>query len=199
MGEFILKRIEMTLDDASFERAIKEIRDLENVLSEAVWKLIEHLTEQGVEIARINIASMGAVDTSVLFESMTGWYDSGAHIGHIYTDLDYAVLVEYGTGIVGEGSPHPGLGDGDWNNPDSVEVKGNTYSVYDQNEHGEKGWWYPSPTGWYTPKDGVTNEEGLSLAWTKGMPSRPFMYNTMKELEQYVEENGGRIIASYIP
>lgn len=199
MGEFVLKNIEMTLDADSIERAIKEIRDLNKVLHEAVGKLIQDLTDKGVEIARIEIASMGAVDSSTLFESMTGWYDSGAHIGHVYTDLEYAILVEYGTGIVGEGSPHPGIGDADWNNPDGVTVKGETYSVYDQNNHGERGWWYPSPNGWYTPKDGVTNEEGLSLAWTKGMPSRPFMYNTMRELEMYIEENGGRIIADYIP
>lgn len=198
MGQFILKSISFELTKESIQKAIDEIHDLQNKLSGAIEEIIRNATDKGVEIAQIEIADMGAVGTSTLIDSIMGEYDGKQRTGNIFTMLDYAVLVEYGTGIVGANSSHPGLGDADWNNPESVTVKGETYSTYDQNNHGEAGWWYPSPTGWYTPKDGVTNEEGLSLAWTKGMPSRPFMYNTMRELEVYIEENGGRIIAQYV-
>lgn len=198
MGQFILKSISFELTKESIQKAIDEIHDLQNKLSGAIEEIIRNATDKGVEIAQIEIADMGAVGTSTLIDSIMGEYDGKQRTGNIFTMLDYAVLVEYGTGIVGANSSHPGLGDADWNNPESVTVKGETYSTYDQNNHGEAGWWYPSPTGWYTPKDGVTNEEGMSLAWTKGMPSRPFMYNTMRELEVYIEENGGRIIAQYV-
>ena len=196
MGQFVLKNITMTLNGPSITAAIKEVRDFKKILSKAVIELVKELTDKGVEVAQVEIASMGAVDTSTLIDSIMGWYDEGSHIGHIYTDLDYAVLVEYGTGIVGEGSPHPGIGDDDWINPDGVTVGGKTYSAYDQNEHGEAGWWYPSPNGWYIPKDGVTNEEGLSLAWTKGMPSRPFMYETLRWLEQNAPKIASEVAAN---
>ncbi len=33
---------------------------------------------------------------------------------------------------------------------------------------------------------------GKLYAWTKGMPSRPFMYNTAKKIEEYIRAlNGG--------
>ena len=195
---FQLKPIRFSLDPDSIDYAIRQIHDLKTVLKWAVEDLIRELTDKGVEVANIEIASMGAVDSSVLIESIQGWYDAGAQVGHVYTDLDYAILVEYGTGVVGESSPHPGIGDSDWHDPGGASIKGETYSEYDQNKHGMGGWWYPSVNGWYIPKEGLTNEEGLPLAWTMGMPSRPFMYYTMKELEQYAEEMGGQIIAKYI-
>lgn len=42
---------------------------------------------------------------------------------------------------------------------------------YDMNNHGEKGWFYFKDGEWH---------------WTKGMESRPFMYETAKELETIV-------------
>lgn len=43
---------------------------------------------------------------------------------------------------------------------------------YDVNNHGEQGWFYFKDGAWH---------------WTRGMQSRPFMYETLKELEQIVE------------
>lgn len=185
MGQFVLKNIEFELTEKSIQKAIDEVEKLQEDLERALSELARVLSEKGVEVVRIEIASMGAVDTSTLFDHMYGFYNESTHTGAIFTDVPYAIYVEYGTGIVGAGSPHPEAGKAGWN--------------YDINNHGEKGWWYPSPTGWYIPKGGLTNEEGLELAWTKGMPSRPFMYNTMRELEYYAKEEGGRIIANYIP
>ena len=51
---------------------------------------------------------------------------------------------------------------------------------YDVNDHGEAGWWYP------TDDDNLiryTAPDGKTYGWTKGMASRPFMYETAKELE----------------
>lgn len=61
---------------------------------------------------------------------------------------DYAMFVEYGTGIIGRDESHP--------KPDGW--------AYDVNEHGEAGWIYPKDDG--------------TFGWTRGMPSRPFMYMT---------------------
>lgn len=62
---------------------------------------------------------------------------------------DYAIYVEYGTGIVGkQGQPHP--------NPEIPWQ-------HDINGHGEDGWFY------------MENGRGH---WTSGQASRPFMYET---------------------
>lgn len=185
MGEFILKEIEFELTPASIQKAIDTVKKLQKDLGRALSELSRVLMDKGVEVAQIEISSMGAVDTGTLFEHIYGFYNESTHTGAIFTDAPYAIYVEYGTGIVGAGSPHPQPGKAGWN--------------YDKNNHGEEGWWYPSPTGWYIPKGGLNNEDKLPLAWTKGMPSRPFMYNTMRELEVFAKEEGGRIIANYIP
>ena len=185
MGQFILKEISFELTPSSIQKAIDDVRKLQDDLGRALSELARVLSEKGVEVAQIEIASMGAVDTGTLFDHIYGFYNETTHRGAVYTDAPYAIYVEYGTGIVGDGTRHPQYKKARWE--------------YDIHDHGEKGWWYPSPTGWYIPKDGLTNEEGLPLAWTKGMPSRPFMYNTMRELENYAKEDGGRIIAQYIP
>ena len=199
MGRIVLKRITMTLDEDSIQAAIDQVKLVKSGLANALSKLAKTLTETGIDVAKMNIASMGAVSSSGLFNSIDGYYNPKTHRGVIYSSAPYAILVEYGTGIVGENSPHPGITDSDWMDPESTSIGGHTYSDYDQNEHGDAGWWYPSPEGWYTPKTGLTNEEGWPLAWTRGMPSRPFMYDTFRELEALAEESGMTIIAEFFP
>lgn len=179
MGQFVLMNIDMTLDDDSIQKAIDTIIDLKEKLAYGLSELARMLTEErGVRIAQMYIGQFPAVDTGALHDSITGTYNDGAHEGVIYTDVYYAAYVEYGTGIVGEENPHP---------------SSNSWT-YDIHSHGESGWWYPSEKGWIQAKDG-----GPMLAWTKGMPSRPFMYYTLRELEEEAEREGGRIIAKYIP
>jgi hypothetical protein len=194
MAEIILKTIEITLDEQSIKRAIKTVENLKKYLAEGLSELARTITEdRGKGIAQMYIAQFPAVDSGALSDSIHGVYNKSNHEGSISTDVEYAVLVEYGTGIVGAQNPHPGIGDGDWINVDSVSIGNKTYSSYDQEGHGEAGWWYPSENGWYEASTGAL------LAWTKGSPARPFMYMTMKELEMQAEHDGGRIIAQYIP
>lgn len=194
MGTFVLKNIDMTLDEGSIQKAINDVQKLRTDLAEALADLARYVTEElGVGIAKMFIAQYPAIMTSALVESINGKYNTKMHEGEIFTEVEYAVLVEYGTGIVGKNTPHPGRDDPDWINPSGTIVGGKTYSEYDSGEHGEAGWYYPAPWGW------VKAPDGKMLAWTKGMPSRPFMYDTMRELENEIERDGGRLIAQYLP
>lgn len=76
--------------------------------------------------------------------------------GYIHSTAMHTMFVEMGTGVTGKNSP------------------GSTIPgwEYDINEHGEEGWYYYD-------KDGKRH-------WTKGMPSRPFMYETAKTLRQSI-------------
>lgn len=174
MGEYILKTINMTLDPRSIANAIKEIDRFQKVLKPAMQCLIEYLAEKGVEIARAELIFFDdpAFRTGALSESMKYQMEDGK-----------AVV------IAGEG-----LQDG-YSPPQSyamyVEYGTGIYGE-DVNGHGEEGWWYPAPWGTKRAADGT------KLAWTNGMPPRPFMGNTLLDLEEEAAAMGGRVIVEYI-
>lgn len=174
---YTLKNIDMSLSPESIDEAIEEIKKFRKELEDRLSELAEYLTSYGQEIARMQLVEMDAEFTGALMdEGILGYYDKDKHCGVIYTDKPYAMYVEFGTGYVGEMSPHHPL-------------QGNGVGwVHDINEHGWQGWWYPAPWGWWIPKEG--KHKGQPMAWTNGMPSRPFMYNTLRELEQIAEREG---------
>lgn len=78
-------------------------------------------------------------------------------------DADYAIFVEYGTGIIGAENPHP--------NPKITWI----YSS-GENSNGHEGWFYPTiPTD---PNPYKHEFNGQLYAFTKGQKSRPFMYES---------------------
>lgn len=151
------KPIVFKLSEDSISKAIREIEKYEGELKNKVHLLIERLTDYGVEVARAQVRALGAVYTGELEESITGYYNPSTQVGIIKTDVPYAVYVEFGTGVVGKGSSHP-----------AADLQGWRYDV---NNHGEAGWWY-------------FNDRDQKWHWTKGIESRPFMYNTVQILER---------------
>lgn len=179
MSSKILKTINMTLDPKSIAKAIKEVRKFQDDLKRMCMDLADKLTAEGAEIAKMQVVSLDAVMTAELEHSIRGVYYRDKHCGIIFTDIPYAVYVEFGTGIVGESSPHELAGE-----------SGISWE-YDKNGHGLKGWWYPAPWGWWIPTEG--KYAGEPMAWTQGMPARPFMYNTLRWLEEAAEREGIRM------
>ena len=150
-----MRKISFGLSVKEINRAIREIEKYKAELNAKVSRLIEALTDYGVEVAKAQVRELGAWYTGELESSIEGYFSPSVGVGIIKAGAPYAVYVEFGTGVVGSGSPHPAPAG--WR--------------YDVNAHGESGWWY------YNDRDG-------KMHWTKGMPSRPFMYNTARELEQ---------------
>lgn len=187
MSSYVLKNISMTLDRSSINKAIQEVKRFRQELTDAMTGLCNALLEEGVQMAKIEVVALGAFDTGGLEASIGhGAFDAESRTGMIYAGAYYAFFVEYGTGVVGEANPHPGLAAGVGNPPLVMGQNGNVYDGYDSQGHGEKGWVYIGDT------DG-------KLHWTKGYRSRPFMYNTLRYLQNYVEREGGRIVASFMP
>ena len=148
------KKIIFGLSTKEINRAIRELGQYKKELNRKTSLLIEALTDRGVEIAKAQIRGLGAVYTGELEESITGYFNPTVQVGIIRAGAPYAIYVEFGTGIVGAGSPHPAPAG--WR--------------YDVNNHGEAGWWY-------------FNDRDQKWHWTKGIESRPFMYNTVQILE----------------
>lgn len=160
-----MAKIQMKLTTRSIEDAIREVKQYKRKLNDRVKALIRELVDKGVEIAKAQVRELGAVYTGQLEESITGFFDEETGLGIIRTDCPYAIYVEFGTGVVGKRNPHPEPIEG-WQ--------------YDVNEHGDKGWWY-------------FNERDQKWHWTKGMVSRPFMYNTLQLLRAEAEKGGFKV------
>ena len=151
--------IKFKLDEKDIDRAIREVKQFKKQFLEKCDQLIETLTERGAEIAKIQVAQLDAVYTGELMNSIEGYYSAATNIGIIKAGAYYAAYVEFGTGVVGSRSTHP--------NPQGWQ--------YDVNGHGDKGWVY-------------YDDESGKFRWTKGFKSRPFMFNTARELERMCEK-----------
>jgi hypothetical protein len=151
-------KFKINLNPREIDRLIKDIKQYKRELTEKVNLLIGELTDYGVEVAKAQVRELGAWYTGELESSIEGYFSPSVGVGIIKAGAPYAVYVEFGTGVVGKSQPHP--------SPDDWR--------YDINEHGESGWWY-------------FNDNTGRMQWTKGMPSRPFMYNTARELENACE------------
>lgn len=79
----------------------------------------------------------------------------------IDVNCEYAIFIEYGTGIVGSQNPHPQPKRANWH-------------------YGDGGWWYPTnetiQSRYPLQKTKLIN--GQLYAYTKGQKSKPFMYDT---------------------
>ena len=149
------KVISFGLNPNDIDRAIKEVEQYKQEFQEKCNRLIQALTDYGVEVAKVQVTQLGAWYTGELMSSIEGYFSPTYGVGIIKAGAYYAAYVEFGTGVVGSSSPHP--------NPQGWK--------YDVNAHGDDGWIY------YDDYSG-------DFRWTKGFKSRPFMYNTARELEK---------------
>lgn len=147
--------IRFSLNEKDIDRAIREVKQFRTEFLEKCSRLVEALTDRGVEVAKVEVSRLDAVYTGELMNSIEGYYSPTYNVGIIKAGAYYAAYVEFGTGVVGSRSPHP--------NPQGWQ--------YDINQHGDKGWVYH-------------DDESGEFRWTKGFKSRPFMYNTARQLEK---------------
>lgn len=164
------KRFNTGLSGSGFRKVAKGIRQYRNELTDKCYEFAEKLADKGVQIAQLKISSSGAVESGELMESMSlepgDLMTDGARF-IIYTGCQWAAYIEFGTGLIGSQNPHPDPSLANWK--------------YDVNLHGEKGWYYHKDGEWH---------------WTKGMMSRPFMYETGKEIATMVAEVAREVFGS---
>ena len=157
------------LSKSSIENAIKQLRAYQNDLTYKCQLLAEKLAENGVEIARVQIADLDAIFTSELLSSIHAEYKGstkGGSVWSVVAGTDHAMFVEFGTGIVGKQSPYPG------EFQDGVSWEYASGKTIRQLADGRYGWFYKDDDGqWW---------------FTEGMPSRPFMYYTSIQLRDIV-------------
>ena len=155
------RTFEIGLSVKEIEKLKKQLIDYrDNELQRKIDLFVERLALEGVILAKTKIAEKDAVYTGELYNSMNLKRGDVIYNGSewiVYTDCGWAAFTEFGTGIVGMENPHPDISIANWK--------------YDVNEHGENGWFYFKDGEWH---------------WTQGLPSRPFMYETARDLPSMI-------------
>lgn len=160
-----MHKIKLKLGD--IDKAIEELEKYEKQVEKNVETFIKRLVDEGVEIAKAKIISLPAVESGELLGSVKPG-EIVDNKGVIVVDSAYAVFVEFGSGVANNksGSSHPKSG----------ELGMSPIGTYGEGKGSNPdGWWY------FDKKQGRKR-------WTKGMPSRPFMYETARELEHRVND-----------
>lgn len=155
-----MPKISMTLSVSSIDKAIKQIEDYKNRLSDKAKRLCERLAYQGAVRVSLGFASAiytGAKDFNVTVEETDKGY-------RILADGETALILEFGAGArYGYGNPladENGMGPGTY--PDA------------------KGHWN-DPRGWWIPKD-------RGGGHTYGNPPAMPMYKASREMRENVEK-----------
>lgn len=147
------------------DSAIKQLDDYINNLPKKIDDLIETLIKSGVEIARRNLVSYNAIESQELFDCLTPIMYVEEHRGLVFVDCNHGAFVEFGTGIVGKRNQK---------HPSQIPWE------HDIQGHGDSGWFYYDESG---------------RRWTKGMPSRPFLWDTSQELRNQLIETARGVFA----
>lgn len=146
--------IKFSLGSSSIEEAIEKVEKYANKIKSLDEDIVKTVVASGTDEAKNMAIAWEAYDSGELYNGIIGEVDGKK--GKIWSTAPHSMYVELGTGITGDRNPHP----------EKVAVGW----VYDVNKHGDKGWFYRGDDG--------------KLHWTKGMPARPFMYDTAQILKQ---------------
>lgn len=159
------------------KKKLIEYRDV--TLPRKLEMFVKQLSYKGVEIAKANIVSMDAQFTGELLSSIRSQYEGKVGdwvVFCVIADSEHAAFVEFGSGQLGLEHPYEGTFPSgvDWDYNTGSHIQQATQDIYVGGysepyiQAGDYFWVYKG-------KDG-------KLHISKGMPSRPFMYNTAKDL-----------------
>ena len=159
-----MKNISVRLDPKSVAAAIEELQQYQKDVENKTRLLVQRLTDYGANIARVKIVSLGAFYSGELLSGVDGYYSPILNAGFVKVTSDHAAFVEFGTGVVGQQSPHKNgeyLSKASWGYATGQKIF--------TTQNGKVGWIYPTDDG--------------GFRFTEGMKSRPFMYETALELQ----------------
>lgn len=160
-----MKTIQVRLDPQSIKSAIEAIDEYRADVERKSRLLVQRLIDFGADIARVKIVSLGAIDTGELLGGVDGYFSPLLNAGYVKVTSDHVAFVEFGTGVVGQASPHRNgeyLSKASWAYATGKKI----FTTKD----GRVGWIYPTDDG--------------GFRFTEGIQSRPFMYETALELQR---------------
>lgn len=165
--------IEVSFSINGLKKSEKFINEEVKRINDKMRSFLQALVDVGVEIYQAHIES---ADTLSPIRNFNIEKKADDHYAYFKVNDKIALFIEFGTGLAGQGSPHP-----------ESNEKGWQYNI-GQHIHEDGSWFYPSddndpnPYKWHT-------EDGQVYAWTRcGIPSRPYMYYTANEIQGNVQK-----------
>jgi hypothetical protein len=162
-----MRKIAFNLSEDSLTKAVEQMKAYKAEIHKKAQLLVERLTDYGLTICRAKVIEMDIPDTGHLLSQVDGYYSPLLNAGFIFCDCDYAVFVEFGTGVKGTSQPYAGQAISEC----GYQYMGGTHYITTQD--GRIGWFYPADDG--------------TWKFTQGMPSRPFMYETGLEMRNTLD------------
>lgn len=154
----------LDLGDLNFEVNIENFASLDKFIKgypeaveRGIYNGMKRFSKMLTAKLKENAINEGLGDTELMYNFETRF--NGSTI-ELIINSEYAIYVEMGTGIVGEINPHP--------DPKKYDISWE----YDVEGHGDDGWKYL--------------DDKNKLRWTKGQPSRPYIYQTYKWAESSI-------------
>ena len=161
----------------SLEEGIKELQVYKKRVEDRTRLLVQKLTDYGADVVRVKIVNMGAYYSGELYSGVSGYYSPSFNVGFVKVASDHAAFVEFGTGVVGQNSPHKNseyLSKAAWSYASGTKIF--------TTKNGRVGWIYPTDDG--------------EFRFTEGMESRPFMYETALELQRKCEQMAKEVFST---
>ena len=168
-----MKIINIKLTDESIRSAINQLTDYKNSLSKRTDELVNVVAKYGANVAKSYVQETSYYEFREIFDNINV-ISEGQGRAIILSSAPHSMFFEFGTGAVGKASSHP----------DSEMLKALNWN-YDVNEHGESGWWYPTDESDGNPYKWI-DSKGQLKAWTKGMPSRPYMFEAAQAIHAVI-------------
>lgn len=175
-----VSRIVIKLNEKSIDNAIKGLSAYRDSLKARTNKLINDLAVEGGKVAIAIVAESAYYSFKGIVEGIKA-VSIGEGKAVVVSEAPQSMFFEFGTGIVGERNRYP-----------DQKILAILGWKYDVNSHGELGWWYPTDESDGNPYK-WTSPEGQLYAWTKGMPSRPYMYETAQVLRTIVVDRAKEV------
>jgi hypothetical protein len=107
----VKKTIDVSLSVSSLQNAIKELKAYQARLDHKCAVIAERLADDGVEVARVQLANLDAIFKGELIESIQSECVTDTDCSHIWAVVagtDHAAFVEFGTGVIGQKKPYKG-------------------------------------------------------------------------------------------
>ena len=164
-------------EKGGLQKGVRDLRKYKKRVENRTKLLVQKLTDYGAEIARIKIVQMGAYYSGELLSGVSGYYSPTLNAGFVKVASDHVAFVEFGTGVVGQASPHKNgeyLTKAAWSYASGAKI----FTTKD----GRVGWIYPTDDG--------------GFRFTEGMASRPFMYETALEMERRCEQMAKEVFST---
>lgn len=159
--------VPLSLDE--IKTAQQEIDKFVQDVEKKIKDFLKALCDEGMTIYQAKITNAGTLQPIQPFNIE---HKEEAHTAYFRVTDKVAVFIEFGTGLKGQGKPHPEASEVGWqyNIGDTIAEDGSWFYPTDESD--------PNPYKWYT-------KDGNIYAWTRcGIPSRPYIHETANELRQ---------------